>query len=554
MKILHTFLINLLLLSAQIQSQTIHLSGNISAGSNPVHYASITFTEEGNSSNTFTALTDTAGNYQLDIITGIKENPIIPQTIELAQNYPNPFSSETQIPFKLNKQSDVSIKIYNVLGQEIRTFNIGLQTNGVHGIKWDGRNNFGNRVTPGIYFYQLQTEKEALVKKMIFIKNGTANNVLPVGKLSFNDRELIKEKINQLTLGTYAVQIENTDSTLPKILFVKLPNIMLQHDTTINFQVNKAEWKFLGLENERVIAIAIDPIDPNTIYAGTLYDYSAGINGKLFKSIDGGTTWDTLLIVGGYREILIDPSNHNIIYTVSGGITKSEDGGETWQPIVDGIRIDYERRVQSLAMNPKNTNALYAGTGGFYGGTMYKSYDGGLHWNEIGDDSLRDGVVSIAIDPIDTNNVYAGTAWSGILWKSTDAGVNWFRSGLGEIGVHDIFINPKEPAVIYVGVPWLGSYKTEDAGISWENFSQGLPTDCSVMKIKKGSASRLFLVGTFGDDGGIYEYSYLQNQWVRIGIDNLHVSYYYSDLEISSNPDKFYFGGHGGIYVMDLKK
>ena len=60
-------------------------------------------------------------------------------------------------------------------------------------------------------------------------------------------------------------------------------------------------------------------------------------------------------------------------------------------------------------------------------------------------------------------------------------------------------------------------------------------------------------MATYGDDGGIYEYSFLQNKWIRIGIDSLHVSYYYSDLNVFSNPNKIYFGGNG-IYVMDLKE
>jgi len=312
------------------------------------------------------------------------------------------------------------------------------------------------------------------------------------------------------------------------------------------------EWKLLGLENETVTAIAVNPINPKIIYAGTMYDYSAGKSGKLFKSTDAGTTWDTLVIGGGYRNILIDPLNHNIMYASPGGIIKSEDGGQTWKPIINGIYLDPETRVQSLAMNPKNPNVLYAGTGGFYGGTMYKSYDSGLHWNEIGRDSLRDGVVSIAIDPIDTNNVYAGTAFRGILWKSTDAGTTWFRTGLGETGllIHDILINPDQPSTVYAGL--RGIFKTEDGGMNWENFSQGLPTICDVVKIQKYSSSRIFLVGTSGNDGGIYEYSFLQNQWMRIGINNLHVSYYYSDLKISSDHDKIYFGGKG-IYVMSLK-
>jgi hypothetical protein len=312
-------------------------------------------------------------------------------------------------------------------------------------------------------------------------------------------------------------------------------------------------WTFLGLENETVTAIAVDPVFPKIIYAGTASDFSAGIDGKLFKSTDCGNTWDTLLIGGSFREILIDPTNRNIIYALPGSIIKSEDAGKTWQTIINGIQIDPERRVQSLAIDPQNTNILYAGTGGFYGGTMYKSVNGGMHWNEIGDDSLRDGVISIAIDPINTNNIYAGTAFRCILWKSSDAGSTWFRTGLGEneTFVHDIYIDPQS-SIVYAGI--RGVFKTEDGGINWEKLDQGLPNVIiDIVKINKYS-SRLFIITTFGDDGGIYEYSYLENHWTRIGIDNLHVSYYYSDLEANSlNPDKVYFGGKG-IYVMGLQR
>ena len=314
---------------------------------------------------------------------------------------------------------------------------------------------------------------------------------------------------------------------------------------------NEEQWQLLGLKDETVTAIAIDPTDPSIIYAGTKSDFSAGINGKLFKSIDGGVSWDTLLVGGSYKSILIDPSNHDIIYAMPFSIIKSEDGGKSWQSIIDGIRLDWETRVQSLAINPKNPKVLYAGTAGFFTGNLYKSSDSGLSWNKTPSDSLRDGVVSIAIDPIDTNNVYAGTSWRGILWKSNDAGANWFKTESGEIGVHDICIDPRIPTKIFIGVPWLGILKTEDGGKNWENISQGLPTDCSVMKIQKSSTSRLFLVGTLGDDGGIYEYSFQQSQWIKIGIENLHVSFYYSDLKIISNPDRLYFGGKG-IYVMSL--
>ncbi|PJB02445.1 MAG: hypothetical protein CO127_00150 [Ignavibacteria bacterium CG_4_9_14_3_um_filter_36_18] len=385
------------------------------------------------------------------------------------------------------------------------------------------------------------------MRKLIYDKR---IKLLPLSQLSL--KEITKNIFNISSHSSYFKILQ-----LRYLKYILISIFLILSCSEIGIEPKEAvvdEWTFLGLENETVTAIAIDPVDPNIIYAGTLYDFSAGINGKLFKSINGGTTWDTLLVVGGYRKIIIDPLNPNIIYAASGGIMKSEDQGKTWQTIVNGIYIDYEKRVQSLAMNPKNPKVLYAGTGGFYGGTMYKSYDGGMHWNEIGNDSLNDGVVSIAIDPIDTNVIYAGTAWRGILWKSTDAGNTWFHTGLGELGVHDIFIDPQTPTILYVGVPWLGIFKTENSGIYWENISQNLPTNCSVIKILKSSSSRLFLIASSRNVSGIYEYD-IYNKWNKTGIDTLeNQNYYYSDLKISSNPDKLYFGGKGGVYVMDLKE
>ena len=550
------FVITALTLINPLWSQTYVVEGKVSTSTIPVHYASVTFIEKSDTTKKFSAITDSAGNYKLSVVTGVSSQPaVVPQSIELAQNYPNPFSSTTAISYQLNKQNDVQVAVYDILGREVKTFKVGLQTPGTHAVHWDGKDNFGTRIASGVYFYRLQTAHETSVKKMVFAGGSVTVDVPLFGRFSSerNEKQIIDKKVS--AEGQYTIRITNIDSTQPKIAFIELLNITIQHDTTMNFIVQEAkQWEFLGLENETVAAIAVDPIDPRIIYAGTLYDFSAGIDGKLFKSRNCGMTWDTLLIGGGYRSILIDPANHNVIYALPGGIIKSEDGGQTWQPIINGIKlVPGETRLMSLAINPKNSNTLYAGTGGFYGGNLYKSFDGGLHWNKVPSDSLKDGVTNIAVDPVDTNNIYAGTAGSGILWKSTDASVTWSRTGLGEIGVHDIFIDPLLTTKIYVGVPSLGMFKTENAGISWEKISGGLPTDCSVMKIQK-YGFRIFLIGTYGDDGGIYEYSLSQNQWIRFGIDALHVSYYYSDLKSSSNPGKLYFGGKRGVYVMDLNE
>ncbi len=81
--------------------QTRHVTGNIYSDSLKVKYALITFINEENTAEKFSAITDSLGNYGIDIITGVNEKPIAPQKFELAQNYPNPFLSTTAISYKI---------------------------------------------------------------------------------------------------------------------------------------------------------------------------------------------------------------------------------------------------------------------------------------------------------------------------------------------------------------------------------------------------------------------------------------------------------------------
>jgi len=88
---------------------------------------------------------------------------------ELAQNYPNPFNPETEIAFSLSEASKVSLKIFNVLGQEVATLLNQSMSLGKHTLKWNATDENGMRVPAGVYFYQLQTGKQIAVKKMILL-------------------------------------------------------------------------------------------------------------------------------------------------------------------------------------------------------------------------------------------------------------------------------------------------------------------------------------------------------------------------------------------------
>ena len=100
---------------------------------------------------------------------------MIPEETVLLANYPNPFNPETWIPYQLANPSEVLITIYNTRGSVIRQLDLGHQREGYYTSRgraayWDGRNDVGERVASGVYFYQLQTDYLSLLRKMVILK------------------------------------------------------------------------------------------------------------------------------------------------------------------------------------------------------------------------------------------------------------------------------------------------------------------------------------------------------------------------------------------------
>jgi hypothetical protein len=93
-----------------------------------------------------------------------------PTEYALAQNYPNPFNPETTIKYQLPASSHVRLSIYTALGQEVRRLVDYSQPAAYHQVVWDGRDNAGNPMPSGVYFYRLETEKFTAIKKMVMMK------------------------------------------------------------------------------------------------------------------------------------------------------------------------------------------------------------------------------------------------------------------------------------------------------------------------------------------------------------------------------------------------
>ena len=99
----------------------------------------------------------------------------LPEKTMLHPNYPNPFNPETWIPYQLAKDADVTLRIYAVDGQLVRTLALGHQTAGVYqsrsrAVYWDGRNAFGEPVASGLYFYTLTAGDFTATRKMLIRK------------------------------------------------------------------------------------------------------------------------------------------------------------------------------------------------------------------------------------------------------------------------------------------------------------------------------------------------------------------------------------------------
>ena len=101
--------------------------------------------------------------------------PLFPEVGALLANYPNPFNPETWIPYQLSASADVSVSIYSVNGHLVRRLELGHQSAGVYRSRsraayWDGRNEFGERVASGLYFYTLTAGDFTATRKMLIRK------------------------------------------------------------------------------------------------------------------------------------------------------------------------------------------------------------------------------------------------------------------------------------------------------------------------------------------------------------------------------------------------
>lgn len=317
--------------------------------------------------------------------------------------------------------------------------------------------------------------------------------------------------------------------------------------------INAQDWQFLGLGDEFITALAIDWAEPEIIYAGSASNFSTGKVGGIFKSTNGGADWDTLIQGVTALDLDIHPKDSKTIYAALGanaltqaGIIKSFDGGNSWVKADSGVVTNWEVGVRVLEIDPKHPDTLYAGTGGFGSGKPYKSTNGGKKWTQL-DIPPASSITCMTIDPINTNNIYFGTDFTGYLFKTTDGGTTWKATGLTDKAIiYDVKVDPRSSEKIYAGVLENGFFMSSDGGESWLQKNEGLPKQSTVLSIQLNLDLTQTKVNVYLNANaslGIYVLN-TNSEWEKFG----NVGSWF----ITLFENKLYAGSYQGIYVSDI--
>ncbi|HRS02151.1 MAG TPA: glycosyl hydrolase [Bacteroidota bacterium] len=297
--------------------------------------------------------------------------------------------------------------------------------------------------------------------------------------------------------GSFSIGCITMDPNNPHIIWVGTGENNSQRSVGYGDGIYKSlddgkSWKNMGLKNsEHIGKIIVDPRNSNIIYAacqGPLW--AKGGDRGLFKSTDGGNTWNAILKISdwtGVSDIAIDPRNPDIIYATSyqrartvwtvidggpeGAIYKSNDAGKTWNKLTNGLPGGELGKI-GIAVSPANPDYVYATieTSGAQNG-IYLSTDRGESWEK------RNSWISgspqyyqeIICDPINPEKAYFMDTYTKY---TTDGGKTLKNVGLKyrHVDDHSIWIDPKDTRHYIIGGDG-GLYETYDDGIEWRFFA-----------------------------------------------------------------------------------
>jgi photosystem II stability/assembly factor-like uncharacterized protein len=268
------------------------------------------------------------------------------------------------------------------------------------------------------------------------------------------------------------------------------------HDWERISPVNHAEIK-------NVESVAIDPVNPDVIYAGTWH--------LPWKTEDGGKTWHNIkkgvIDDSDVFSIVIDPSQPaNLFISACSGIYRSESAGELFRKI-QGIPYS-ARRTRMLQMDPTDHNVVYAGTTE----GLWKTIDAGVTWKRMTGPNIV--INDVLIDPRRSARVLLATDRSGVL-ASDDGGVTFTASNRGftHRQAAALLVDRSNSAVLYAGVlndkEFGGVFVSRDSGQTWKQTSEGL--DGRDVFVLRQAADGSLVAGT---DHGIFALRQNAARWM----------------------------------------
>lgn len=303
--------------------------------------------------------------------------------------------------------------------------------------------------------------------------------------------------------------------------------------------------------------VTMDPTNPNVIWVGTGENNnqrSVAYGDGVYKSIDGGKTWKNVGLKSSEHigKIIVHPENPDVVYVAAigplwskggdRGLYKTEDGGKTWNSL---ISVDEHTGVNDVAMDPRDPDILYAASlqrrrhvftyvGGGPGSAMHKSVDGGATWTKINKGLPKEelGRIGLAISPANPEIIYAiveAANGKGGFFASTNRGASWEkRSSHATSGNYyqEIIADPVDEHTVYSMDTWMSV--THNGGKSFELVGEDTKhVDNHCMWINPNN-NKHWVVGC---DGGIYEtfdaaktWDFKENlpitQFYKVALDN----------------------------------
>ncbi|HXN20517.1 MAG TPA: hypothetical protein VN875_19435 [Candidatus Binatus sp.] len=252
-------------------------------------------------------------------------------------------------------------------------------------------------------------------------------------------------------------------------------------------------WTHVGLDNTRQIGrMLVDPRNADVVFVAALgHAYGANPERGVYRSNDGGASWKKVLFKNedvGAIDLAFDPQNSRTIYAAlwntrrppwsiyppsygpGSGIFKSTDGGDTWQQLTAGLPSERVGRI-GIAVAPSNSNLLFAIVDAKEGG-LYRSDDAGASWQKTSGDHRVWGrgwyFCHVVVDPKDSETVYVSNT---SLYRSTDGGKNWtsIRGAPGGDDYHQLWIYPDDPKRMVLASD-QGTIVTEDGAATWSSW------------------------------------------------------------------------------------